>query len=45
MECPRETKSQRGGKITFAVKAQEGELGNLCPFPNYGILDLLSDLG
>lgn len=29
----------------LAVKAQEGELGNVCPLPNYGILDLFCDLG
>lgn len=43
--CPRERKSQPGGKIALAAKAQEGELGNLGPFPNYGILDLFCDLG
>lgn len=44
-ECPRESKSQSGGKIALAAKAQEGELGNLGPFPNYGILDLFCDFG
>lgn len=44
-EGPRESKSQRGGKIMLAVKAQERELSNLGSFPNYGILDLFCDLG
>lgn len=44
-ESPRESKAQRGGKITVAVKAQEGELGDLGPFANYGILDFFCDLG
>lgn len=44
-ECPKESKSQQGGKITLAIKAQEGELGNLGSFSNYGLLDFFFDLG
>lgn len=43
--CLRERKSQPGGKIALAAKAQEGESGILGLFPNYGILDLFCDLG